>query len=361
MLLRQRRVRRDAVGRNRRVRPARHDLRLLAYARRVDPLQRSPARSVTAVRSWTRRLRARRRRVDADARARRSRARARGARVYATIDGYASTCDAYHRVQMDPDGEQIVRCMSLAIERSGRPREEVGYINYHGTSTQLNDAIESRCTRAFFGTLADRVPGSSTKSMIGHPQGASGAAGVVAVGAGAVARLPAADHQPPRSGPGLRSRLHSQPWTLRARRSGALQLPRVRIEEQRAGARSIRWMTSRSSAAVRRDRWQPSCWRAPARACACSIDRPFLAASCAATRSIQERWRFSRGTSRPRRCWPQGLPIDGMLLTGPGRVHVRGRYRSGLTGLRDHASCARRVAHRPGPRRRCAGGRRRAR
>jgi 3-oxoacyl-[acyl-carrier-protein] synthase II len=107
------------------------------------------------------------------------RARARGARVYATIDGYASTCDAYHRVQMDPDGEQIVRCMQLAIERSGRPREEVGYINYHGTSTQLNDAIESRCTRAFFGTLADRVPGSSTKSMIGHPQGASGAAGVV--------------------------------------------------------------------------------------------------------------------------------------------------------------------------------------
>jgi 3-oxoacyl-[acyl-carrier-protein] synthase II len=109
-----------------------------------------------------------------------ARARARGARVYATIDGYASTCDAYHRVQMDPDGEQIVRCMSLAMERSGRCREEVGYINYHGTSTQLNDAIESRCTRTFFGPLADRVPGSSTKSMIGHPQGASGAAGVVA-------------------------------------------------------------------------------------------------------------------------------------------------------------------------------------
>jgi 3-oxoacyl-[acyl-carrier-protein] synthase II len=108
------------------------------------------------------------------------RARARGARVYATIDGYASTCDAYHRVQMDPDGEQIVRCMQLAMQRSGRSREEVGYVNYHGTSTQLNDAIESRCTRTFFGALADRVPGSSTKSMIGHPQGASGAAGVVA-------------------------------------------------------------------------------------------------------------------------------------------------------------------------------------
>ncbi|MFA5907156.1 MAG: beta-ketoacyl-[acyl-carrier-protein] synthase family protein [Vicinamibacterales bacterium] len=108
------------------------------------------------------------------------RARARGATVYATIDGYASTCDAYHRVQMDPDGEQIVHCMRQAIERSGRAAEEIGYINYHGTSTVLNDAIEARCTRLAFGALADRIPGSSTKSMIGHPQGASGAAGVVA-------------------------------------------------------------------------------------------------------------------------------------------------------------------------------------
>jgi 3-oxoacyl-[acyl-carrier-protein] synthase II len=107
------------------------------------------------------------------------RARARGARVYATVDGYASTCDAYHRVQMDPEGEQIVRCMTQAIERAGRAREEIGYVNYHGTSTQLNDAIESMCTRKVFGAGANAIPGSSTKSMIGHPQGASGAAGVV--------------------------------------------------------------------------------------------------------------------------------------------------------------------------------------
>lgn len=112
------------------------------------------------------------------------RARARGATVYATIDGYASTCDAYHRVQMDPDGEQIVRCMHTAMARAGRAAEEIGYINYHGTSTQLNDAIEARCTRLAFGALADRIPGSSTKSMIGHPQGASGAAGVVATALG---------------------------------------------------------------------------------------------------------------------------------------------------------------------------------
>jgi 3-oxoacyl-[acyl-carrier-protein] synthase II len=110
---------------------------------------------------------------------REDRARARGAHIYATIDGYGSTCDAYHRVQMDPDGEQIVRAMSLAVQRSGHALDEIGYVNFHGTSTMLNDAVESRCVRLLFGDRADRVPGSSTKSMIGHPQGASGAAGIV--------------------------------------------------------------------------------------------------------------------------------------------------------------------------------------
>jgi 3-oxoacyl-[acyl-carrier-protein] synthase II len=81
---------------------------------------------------------------------------------------------------MDPDGDQIVRAMQLAIARSGRALDEIGYVNFHGTSTVLNDAVEVRCVRRLFGPLADRVPGSSTKSMIGHPQGASGAAGIVA-------------------------------------------------------------------------------------------------------------------------------------------------------------------------------------
>ena len=110
---------------------------------------------------------------------REDRARARGARVYATIDGYGSTCDAYHRVQMHPDGEQIVRAMRLAIERSGHAIEKIGYVNFHGTSTILNDAVESRCVRQVFQSHADRMAGSSIKSMIGHPQGASGAAGIV--------------------------------------------------------------------------------------------------------------------------------------------------------------------------------------
>ena len=107
---------------------------------------------------------------------REERARARGAKIYASLDGYGSTCDAYHRVQMAPDGEEIVRAIATAIDRSGRPREEIGYISYHGTATVINDAVESRCVRRVFGDVADRVAGSSVKSMIGHPQGASGAA-----------------------------------------------------------------------------------------------------------------------------------------------------------------------------------------
>jgi 3-oxoacyl-[acyl-carrier-protein] synthase II len=108
------------------------------------------------------------------------RAHARGAHVYAYVDGYGSTCDAYHRVQMDPDGTEISRAMSLALRRANRTVDSIGYVNFHGTSTQLNDAIEARCVRQLFGPAAERLAGSSTKSMIGHPQGASGAAGVVA-------------------------------------------------------------------------------------------------------------------------------------------------------------------------------------
>ena len=90
---------------------------------------------------------------------REDRALARGAHIYASIDGYGSTCDAYHRVQMAPDGKEIIRAMALAIERSGRPRDEIGYVSYHGTSTVLNDAVESRCVREVFGGHAERLAG----------------------------------------------------------------------------------------------------------------------------------------------------------------------------------------------------------
>src|SRR4030095_965141 len=108
---------------------------------------------------------------------REDRARARGATIYASIDGYGSTCDAYHRVQMAPGGGELVRAIALASARAGRRGDEVGYVSYHGTSTMLNDAVESRCVRRVFGDHASRLAGSSVKSMIRHPQGASGAAG----------------------------------------------------------------------------------------------------------------------------------------------------------------------------------------
>jgi 3-oxoacyl-[acyl-carrier-protein] synthase II len=108
------------------------------------------------------------------------RARARGARVYAEIVGYGSTCDAHHRVRLDESGEEPARAIGLALEEAGLPPEEVGYVAYHGTSTKLNDRVETKAARLAFGKAAERIPGSSVKSMIGHPQGASGAAGVAA-------------------------------------------------------------------------------------------------------------------------------------------------------------------------------------
>jgi 3-oxoacyl-[acyl-carrier-protein] synthase II len=105
---------------------------------------------------------------------------ARGARIYAEVAGYGSTCDAYHRVRMDDSGEEPARAMQLAMKEARADASEVGYINYHGTSTDLNDRIETRAVKLAFGRHAANIPGSATKSMIGHPQGACGAAGVAA-------------------------------------------------------------------------------------------------------------------------------------------------------------------------------------
>ncbi len=78
---------------------------------------------------------------------------------------------AYHRVQIAPDGREIVRAMRLATERSGRSPDEIGYVNYHGTSTQMNDAVESRSVRELFGRRADSGAGIVDEVDGGHPQG----------------------------------------------------------------------------------------------------------------------------------------------------------------------------------------------
>jgi 3-oxoacyl-[acyl-carrier-protein] synthase II len=111
---------------------------------------------------------------------RESTARARGAHIYAEVGGYGSTCDAYHRVRMDDSGEEPARAMSLAMKEAGIAPADVQYVNYHGTSTDLNDRIETRAVKIAFGKHATKLAGSATKSMIGHPQGACGAAGVAA-------------------------------------------------------------------------------------------------------------------------------------------------------------------------------------
>ena len=104
----------------------------------------------------------------------------RGAPIYAEVRGYGSTCDAYHRVRLEPAGEEPARAMSLAIEDASLAKDEIGYVALHGTATVLNDKTETRAAKLCFGKRAHELPMSSVKSMIGHPQGASGAAGVVA-------------------------------------------------------------------------------------------------------------------------------------------------------------------------------------
>lgn len=102
----------------------------------------------------------------------------RGARIYAEITGYGVTCDAYHRVRLEENGVEPARAMTLAMQDAGIGPEEVGYVNLHGTSTQLNDRIETQAVKLAFGDHARSIPMSATKSQIGHPQGASGAAGI---------------------------------------------------------------------------------------------------------------------------------------------------------------------------------------
>ena len=107
-------------------------------------------------------------------------ARARGARIYGEIAGYGSTCDAHHRVRMDESGEEPARAMCLAIKDAKLGTSDIDYLNYHGTATHMNDRVETRAVKLAFGKKANDLAGSATKSMIGHPQGACGAAGVAA-------------------------------------------------------------------------------------------------------------------------------------------------------------------------------------
>ena len=108
-------------------------------------------------------------------------ARARGAHIYGEVAGYGSTCEAYHRVRLEECGEEPARTMRMAIEEGGIQPHDVQYVSYHGTATELNDRIETRAVKLAFDGHAYKLAGSALKSLIGHPQGACGAAGVAAI------------------------------------------------------------------------------------------------------------------------------------------------------------------------------------
>lgn len=105
---------------------------------------------------------------------------ARGAKIYAEVVGQASSADGYHVAAPDPEAAGPARAMRLALRDAGMAPEEIDYINAHGTSTPLNDVIETRAIKQVFREHAHRLIVSSTKSMIGHAMGASGALEAIA-------------------------------------------------------------------------------------------------------------------------------------------------------------------------------------
>jgi len=105
-------------------------------------------------------------------------AQERGAKIYAEVKGYGATCDAYHRVRLEEDAIEPARAMQLAMADAGVAAEEVDHVNLHGTSTVLNDRIETRAIKNAFNSHSSKLKMSATKSQVGHPQGASGSAGI---------------------------------------------------------------------------------------------------------------------------------------------------------------------------------------
>jgi 3-oxoacyl-[acyl-carrier-protein] synthase II len=105
-------------------------------------------------------------------------AKARGARIYAEITGYGATCEAYHRVRMSDSPEEPARAIALALDEASIEAEDIQYVSLHGTSTEMNDRVETSALKLALGEHALKIPMSGLKSQIGHAQGACGAASV---------------------------------------------------------------------------------------------------------------------------------------------------------------------------------------
>src|SRR5262249_58724805 len=106
-------------------------------------------------------------------------ARQRGANIYAEVTGYGSTADAFRVTDSHPDGRGAIACIEGALKDSGLPRDQIGYINAHGTSTKVNDLVETVAIKKVFGEGAYQIPISSSKSMLGHLSAAAGAGGLI--------------------------------------------------------------------------------------------------------------------------------------------------------------------------------------
>ncbi len=102
-------------------------------------------------------------------------ARQRGAKIYGEVTGYGSTADAFRITDTHPEGRGAIRCIRMALEDAGLNLDDIGYINAHGTSTSVNDKVETLAIKQVFGPQAYKIPVSSTKSMMGHLIAAAGA------------------------------------------------------------------------------------------------------------------------------------------------------------------------------------------
>ena len=105
-------------------------------------------------------------------------AKARGARIYAEITGYAATCEAFHRVRMSDSPDEPARAITLALDEAAIGPQDIQYVSLHGTSTEMNDRVETRAIKLAFGDHAYKIPMSGLKSQIGHTQGACGSASI---------------------------------------------------------------------------------------------------------------------------------------------------------------------------------------
>jgi 3-oxoacyl-[acyl-carrier-protein] synthase II len=101
-------------------------------------------------------------------------AKKRGAKIYAEVAGYGATCDANHITAPHPEGRGAIKAMQLAVESAGLNLTDIDYINAHGTSTPVNDPVETKAIKAVFGEHAYKLKVSSTKSMTGHLLGGAG-------------------------------------------------------------------------------------------------------------------------------------------------------------------------------------------